>query len=118
MQSVEREELPELHVVSNAARVVEHRVEVILLARYHDVLPELAAKRANLLQRLLQALSGARHADVIPHDAAELAMELPHGSLALDAEHLVDPPLGRTCGLLEGVVVGRQLRKLCAREVV
>ena len=83
-----------------------------------DVLPELLAQRANLLQRLPQPGLVARHPDVVPHDVPKLAVELADRALALDAEHRVDAPLRVAGGLAEGVMVGRHLRELRAREVV
>ena len=118
LERIQRQQLAELHVIGDPACVVEHGIEVVLLARDRYVLPELVAQRANLPQRFLQPGRVSGHADVVPHDAAELPVELADGSLAFDPQHPVDPVLRVDRGLVEGVVVGRHLRQLRTREVV
>src|SRR5215831_12280424 len=111
VQGVERQQLGELEIVSYAAGIFETLVEVVAGTGHRDVVPELLAEAGNSGQRVLKAGFGPRHPNVVPHDAAELAVDLADAAAALYGEQLVDLVLRVARGLLEGVVVGRDLRE-------
>src|SRR5689334_4593949 len=75
LEGVEADELAEFQEVRDAPRLLEGRVQLLVLAQDRDVLPELLAERGDPGERVLEPLLVARHPALVPHDLPELLVE-------------------------------------------
>lgn len=76
--------------VGHTQRLFELLVELFVLTRNLDILPELFPHLPYLDERLFKGLFGTGHAYVLPHDVAEFLVDFVHRLLALDGEKLLD----------------------------
>jgi hypothetical protein len=116
-QRVLGEELGELEEVGDAAGVLERGIELVAVAGDAQVLPELGAQAANLLDRRLQARGAARHAALVPHQGSELAVDAVGAALPADREQAARPFARELLGVAELGLVRVHGRELPRREV-
>src|SRR5205823_5621513 len=118
LQRVAAHELRELEEVGHAARLLERLVEILAPAADVDVVPELLAQHADLLDRVLQAGGVAGHAAAVPHEATQLAVERVHAATPVDLEELARAVGDLGPRLADRGVRRVQLGQLRLRQVV
>src|SRR5215831_3924047 len=117
MERVERERFGALEIIGDAASVFEVLVEIVRIAGYRQVLPELVAQPRDCRKRFFEAVRVPRHADIVPEELSETAVELSRRFVSLDGEQLVDARLDARFGFPERVVIRAHHGELGATEV-